>query len=220
MTSLRWGTDAPNDAESARERLIEAAEACFERYGVVKTTVEDVAATARVSRATVYRYFADRDELILVVLQRDAGRFLDRLTAVIAGQPDLASALVDGVLYTIDAVQTDNNLALLFVPEAVGITTAVAGASEVLFGLTAELLRPFFETARAAGELRAGVDLDDAAEWVQRTVLSLLTFPGPVQRSPEEQRRFLRTFLVPALVTRHRPEATAPALPRERAERS
>ena len=131
-----------------------------------------------------------------------------------------ASATDAHELYTIDAVQTDNNLALLFVPEAVGITTAVAGASEVLFGLTAELLRPFFETARAAGELRAGVDLDDAAEWVQRTVLSLLTFPGPVQRSPEEQRRFLRTFLVPALVTRHRPEATAPALPRERAERS
>lgn len=202
MTSLRWGTDAPNDAESARQRLIEAAEACFERYGVAKTTVEDVATTARVSRATVYRYFADRDELILVVLQRDAGRFLDRLTTVIAGQPDLASALVEGVLYTIDAVRTDDNLAMLFVPEAVGITTAVAGASEVLFGLTAELLRPVFEAASAAGELRAGVDLDDAAEWVQRAVLSLLTFPGPVERSPEELRRFLRTFLVPAVVAR------------------
>lgn len=200
MAKLRWGDDAPNDTTSARTRLIDAAEACFKRYGVVKTTVEDVASTAKVSRATVYRYFGDRDELILGVLLREAGRFLDRLAAEINREPSFDRAVVNGVLFTVDAVRADENLALLFAPEAVGITTSIAGASEALFRLTAQFLRPFFESAREAGELRSDVDLDDAAEWTLRAVLSLLTVQGPTVRGREDQWRFLATFLVPALV--------------------
>ena len=215
VAKLRWGTDAPNDPQSARQRLIDAAEACFRRYGVAKTTVEDVATAAKVSRATVYRYFADRDELILGVLLRDAGRFLNRLTAELTRQPDLAAAIVNGVLFTVDAVLADENLALLFAPEAVGITTSVAGASEALFTLTAEFLHPFFEAARDDGELRPGLDLDEAAEWTLRAVLSLLMVRGPTERRPQEQKRFLTTFLVPALVASPEPVSIARRARRE-----
>lgn len=213
MAKLRWGADAPNDMTSARARLIDAAEACFQRYGVVKTTVEDVAASAKVSRATVYRYFADRDELILGVLLREAGRFLDRLTTEINREPTFDRAVVNGVLFTVDAVRADENLALLFAPEAIGITTSIAGASEALFKLTTEFLRPFFEAARDSGQLRADIDIDEAAEWTLRAVLSMLTVQGPVERSRAQQHRFLSTFLVPALVA---PSATTPTPPRTR----
>ena len=40
MSQLRWGTEAPNDTAAARERLVDAAEACFQRFGVMKTTIE------------------------------------------------------------------------------------------------------------------------------------------------------------------------------------
>ena len=46
---------APNDPDTARDRLLDAAEACFERSGISNTTVEDIAKQASVSRATVYR---------------------------------------------------------------------------------------------------------------------------------------------------------------------
>lgn len=210
MVKLRWGADAPNDTTSARQRLIDAAQSCFQRYGVVKTTVEDVAAAAKVSRATVYRYFADRDELILGVLLREAGRFLDRLTDEINREPEFDRAVVNGVLFTVDAVRADENLALLFAPEAIGITTSIAGASEALFKLTTEFLRPFFEAARDSGQMRSDVDLDEAAEWTLRAVLSVLTVQGPVERGRAEEKRFLSTFLVPALVANLHP-TSAPA---------
>lgn len=205
MTKLRWGADAPNDTSAARERLIDAAEACFHRYGVMKTTVEDVAATAKVSRATVYRYFDGRDAIILGVLMREAGRFLGRLQDKLAAQPDLETAVVTGVIFTIKAVRSDENLALLFAPEAAGVTGSVAGASQALFEVTAEFLRPLFHAAQESGQLRAGVDLDDAAEWTLRTILSFLTVAGPRQRSSADQYRYLQTFLVPALVAEPSP---------------
>jgi len=215
VTKLRWGADAPNDSSAARERLIDAAEACFHRYGVMKTTVEDVAATAKVSRATVYRYFDGRDAIILAVLLREAGRFLDRLRDRLAAQPDLETAIVTGVLFTVKAVRTDENLALLFAPEAAGLTGAVAGASEALFELTAEFLNPLFHTAQESGQLRAGIDLDEAAEWTLRTILSLLTVAGPRRRSETDQYRYLQAFLVPSLVA----EPSRPEPPRTSRQR-
>lgn len=215
MSQLRWGEDTPADPSDARRRLLDAAEACFARYGVAKTTVEDVAATAKVSRATVYRYFSDRDELLLGVLIRDANRFRAKLDKRVRRVDDFAASIVDGVVYTIAAVRSDPRLAMLFTPEAAGITTSIAGASDVLFAQTAEYLRPRLEAARAAGHLRRGLDLDDAAEWILRTTLSLLTVEGPVRRSEPAIRRYLLTFLVPALVT-----APPPAISSVRRSRS
>lgn len=213
MAKLRWGSATPNDPEAARERLIDAAESCFRRYGLIKTTVEDVASAAEVSRATVYRYFADRDELILAVLLREADRFLERLQRRVAQQPDLGQALVAGVLYTMKSVGADENLALLFAPEAVGTTTTIAGASAALFAITGSFLRPIFEAARERGELRPDLDIDDASEWLMRVILSLLTVKGPKARSRAETAKFLEDLLLPSLLVR------GPATPNRDGER-
>ena len=59
---------------STRERILEAAERCLERYGIQKTTLADVAEEAGVARVTVYRQFTDRDALFvdtsLFILER------------------------------------------------------------------------------------------------------------------------------------------------------
>src|SRR5215470_16145751 len=62
----RYAACMPVGADTTRERIIDAADECFARYGVAKTTVEDIAAAATLSRATVYRSFTGgRDEVIL-----------------------------------------------------------------------------------------------------------------------------------------------------------
>lgn len=205
MTRLRWGAEAPSDNDAARERLIDAAEACFLRYGVMKTTIEDVAGFANVSRATVYRYFAGRDELILGVLLRSGKRFLEVLGRRIEATENLGDAIINGVLYTVGAIRQDKNLALLFAPETAGLTTSIAGASDALFNLTAQFLRPHFERGLAEGTLRAGLDLNDAAEWTLRSILTLVTIEGPRKRTEAQLLGFLHTYLAPALIPAARP---------------
>ena len=63
-----------------RERLLQATYDCVARWGLAKTTVEDAAREAGVSRATVYRYFpGGRDELISAVVGWEFARFFLRL---------------------------------------------------------------------------------------------------------------------------------------------
>ncbi|MFP5579790.1 MAG: TetR/AcrR family transcriptional regulator [Acidimicrobiia bacterium] len=196
-----WRNDTPSTLDEARDRLIDAAEACFSRFGVSKTTLEDIASEAGVSRATVYRYFdGGRDEIILGVVLREASEFLDALQRRVQRESDLSDAIVEGVLYTIGAVRKNEHLALLFAPEAAGHTTSVAGASTALFELTTDFLRPIFERARREGQLREDVVAEDAAEFVLRMILSLLSVDGPRRRSDAKQRQFLHTFCAGAIV--------------------
>jgi len=201
MLRESWRSDAPSSVDDARDRLIDAAETCFTRFGVAKTTLEDIATEAGVSRATVYRYFeGGRDEIILGVVLREGREFLSALGRRVQREETLGDAIVEGVLYTVAAVRKNEHLALLFAPEVAGHTTSIAGASTALYELTQDFLRPIFEQARAAGQLRDGIIAEDAAEFVLRMILSLLSVAGPRARSQAKEREFLRTYCAGAIV--------------------
>jgi AcrR family transcriptional regulator len=63
-----------DDSGASDERLLDAAASCYARFGLAKTTAEDVAREAGISRATLYRHFKNRDELLLAVVAREASR--------------------------------------------------------------------------------------------------------------------------------------------------
>lgn len=199
--SSSWGSDAPTTIEDARTRLIDAAEACFTKFGAAKTTLEDIASQAGVSRATVYRYFeGGRDEIVLAVVLREARVFLDALGRRVQREATLEDAIVEGVLHTVTTVRKNEHLSLLFAPEVAGQTSAIAGASTALFEITTDFLRPIFEQARAEDVVRPRVEAEDAAEFVLRMILSLLSVPGPRQRTAAKQREFVRTYCVGAVL--------------------
>ncbi|GLW63609.1 hypothetical protein Arub01_18530 [Actinomadura rubrobrunea] len=89
----------PPTADATRERIIDAAEECFARFGVARTTVGDIATAAGLSRATVYRGVAGgRDELILAVPLRTLRRFLDGLAERLRGLRSVPEAIVEGAV--------------------------------------------------------------------------------------------------------------------------
>lgn len=198
-TTLRWGDQAPNTVDSARDRLLDAAEACFGRFGISKTTVEDIAKEASVSRATVYRYFSGRDAVVSGVLLRETERYLERVRPRVESQPDLGGAILEFVEVTLRAAVRDETIGLLFTSDdglnSVGI---IEGASVALFELISEFLRPIF--ASRADEHHPGLPIEDASEWILRTILSLLTVKGPKRRSGDGLDTYLRRFLLPAIL--------------------
>jgi AcrR family transcriptional regulator len=87
-------------SEPTEIRIVGAALELFTTQGLRKTSVDEVANRAGVSRVTVYRYFADREELVRAAFQRVAGLFA-QLVAV----PDHAGGHdLDGILERIGDV--------------------------------------------------------------------------------------------------------------------
>src|SRR5215472_14779121 len=62
--------DVTTPPTSARERVLSAAYELFSRRGIRAVGTDEVIERAGVARATLYRHFATKDELVLAVLQR------------------------------------------------------------------------------------------------------------------------------------------------------
>ncbi|KAA0234023.1 MAG: hypothetical protein JJLCMIEE_00891 [Acidimicrobiales bacterium] len=206
MSGLRWGEDVPADTAAARQRLIEAAGACIDRFGLAKSTLEDVAAEASVSRQTVYRYFSSRDELfleaLLVELQRAAPPEISdgEVTGSIRTPEDAVAALVEVEVRILSAIRGNPKLAALLDNEGDSVRATLSGASQLLFRYHENELRPWLEMGQQAGFLNTELEPGEMAEWLLRMTLSLMTVEGPHRRGAEQLREYLRTYLTPVLV--------------------
>lgn len=67
MTRLEEGRDEAEDPR--RKRLLEAAFVTFARYGFRKTSMEEVARAARLSRQGLYLHFSTKEELFQAVVR-------------------------------------------------------------------------------------------------------------------------------------------------------
>src|SRR5215471_13258632 len=71
-------TVRPKTARGAatRARIVDAATELVRARGVANTTIDAVIEASKASKSQVYHYFADKDDLVLAVIQRQAERVL------------------------------------------------------------------------------------------------------------------------------------------------
>src|SRR5437016_8128557 len=160
---------------TVRERILEAAYACVARYGLGKTTVEDVAREARLSRATVYRYFpGGKDQLVRDVIAWETGRFFGRLAEAVAGAPDFASLLEEALVFAHRAIEEHEVLQKVLQTEPERLLPQLTVESERTLTFIRRFLVPYLERE----DLSAGVAPDQAADYVARMLVSFIANQG------------------------------------------
>ena len=164
---------------STRERLIEAAHVCVGRFGITKTTIEDVAREAKLSRATIYRYFpGGKDELAREVVAWEMGRFYRNLAEAIDSAADFPSMIAEALIFANRAAGEHELLQKLIVIEPERILPLLTYQSAYVLQLSRRLIDGPLEREHHAGRVRPGVDLDQAGDYIARMVLSFVTARG------------------------------------------
>jgi AcrR family transcriptional regulator len=189
-------------ADDLERRLVVAALTCVSRWGLAKTSLEDIAREANVSRATVYRVFpGGKERLVETVVHHQVGRLFHEYDAAARATTSLEDLLCVGIQIAMEALDAPAlGYLLRHEPEAV----ARVFAFERLTPLLAEV------AALAAPHLGRFLPADRAlpgAELVARIVLSYSLSPSDTMRrdDPDSIRRFARTYLVPALTQGDQP---------------
>jgi TetR/AcrR family transcriptional regulator len=72
------------EKERRRAEILDAAEALYAKKGWDALTMDQVARSARLSRALVYVYFRDKDDLLFAIGERAVQLLLDRFKAAVA----------------------------------------------------------------------------------------------------------------------------------------
>ena len=198
-TTSATGAD-DTKTKPVRERLLDAAEACLKQFGPQKTSMEDVARAAGMSRATVYRYFENRDALLLGVASRQAASLATEAIGFLGQFDNIGDWLVEGLLYTLREIPKR--------PVFASLVTSLdsSSASNLLLGSTGliqigvNVLHPMFANAKQQGLLRDDVDIDMLIEWLLRVLWTYLNAPSQVATDEDGMRTLFRMMLIPAVL--------------------
>ena len=178
--------------DEPRERVLASTYACVARFGMGKTTVEDVVKESGVSRASIYRLFpGGKDQLLRETVGWEMNHFFARLAEAVYDAPDFASLLEEGLVFAHRSIQEHEVLRKVLETEPERLLPLITVEQHRVLDFITAFLLPDLEREQRAGRVRPGVDLAAATEYVARLVLSLIGSPGRWNMDDPEQVRVL-----------------------------
>jgi AcrR family transcriptional regulator len=190
------GPDAPG-SESTR-RILDAALVEFERHGFRRVALDDVARRAGVSRTTIYRRFANRDELVAAVIERENVALFADIAYELKDAGPQANYYVEAFTLSILRLSTHRVLNQMIVDEPALVLELLHRHYGAAIERMAAALRVIFPDGFAE---RVGPQaVNDLADTILRYAAMVLLLPGvqPLQ-SAEEIRAFATRHLLPSL---------------------
>ena len=182
--------------EVAADRILDAAGELFAKQEAATVGMHEIASAAGCSRATLYRYFENRDALYTAYVHREAYRLYREMTEQINSVVDPRERLIEGMMASMRNVRESPALASWFATTQRPIGAEMAEQSEVIRALTEAFV------------ISLAPDDPDVvahrARWLVRVMTSLFLFPG---HDEADERAMLEEFVVPMVVP-NQPEPT------------
>ncbi|OBH82538.1 TetR family transcriptional regulator [Mycobacterium scrofulaceum] len=197
---------APADLESdgefdRRDQILEAANECFTQLGIQRTSVQDVARKASVSRGTVYRYFEDRNVLIDAAIEFGAQRFYREVASAMAKKNTLAEQ-VGAMAETHAKILLDHRTRNRLMADDAELMRHMVADGDAAVRRTTKFLEPYVRDAQKRGEVGTGVDVTAGSEWLARIIYSFSTVNQGLtfdMTKPATVRRYVEKFAINGL---------------------
>lgn len=183
-----WLTD--RRTEVAADRILDAAGELFAQQDAATVGMNEIARAAGCSRATLYRYFENRDAMYTAYVHRETYRVFREMGRQIASIADPRERLIEGVVASLRSVRESPALASWFASAQRPIGGEMAERSEVI--------RALAEAFLASLGVEAG---QQRARWLVRVMISLLVFPG---HDDTDERAMLEEFVIPTVLPTQR----------------
>jgi AcrR family transcriptional regulator len=175
--------------EVAADRILDAAEELFTRHDPGSVGMNEIAKAAGCSRATLYRYFENREALRTAYVNRETYRLFDAIKEKISGITEPRERLSAGIVTTLRLVRESPALSSWFAITQPPIGGELAEQSDVITALAAAFVNSLGADDQAVAESRA--------RWLVRVITSLLIFPG---RDVADEQAMIEEFVVPIVM--------------------
>jgi TetR/AcrR family transcriptional repressor of uid operon len=188
------------DEDPLLDRVAAAALDQFAEYGIRRSTIDDIARRAGVSRMTVFRRFESKQRLVDVVIAREIRRGMHELDRAWSSEQTLEDKVVAGFEFAVNLVRDHPLFDRLLRAEPELLLPLVTTAGEPALELYRSLIARRLRAEARAGNL-APIDIDRAAEVIARLAISLLlTRHGTIDLDDHDGVvAFVRLALMPML---------------------
>lgn len=181
-----------------REQVIRGVLECMRTSGLHSFSLEDVARTSGVSRTSIYRHFpGGRGQLVQETVTWEVTHLWTRVAEAVADLDTLEDRLVMGLAEGARLMSESHILTGLMDIDFDVLADALRPSEPLIQAVMADYMREQLDSELAAGRLRPGVDLDEAADYITRMLLSMMASPAGAQLTDEGRTRTLvrREFL-------------------------
>ncbi|WP_024935965.1 TetR/AcrR family transcriptional regulator [Actinomadura welshii] len=189
------------DLDEARSRVLDAAYDQFSRLGIQRSTMEDVARRAGVSRITVYRRFATKDALVEQVIRREFRRYFDRFLVEIEQAETAADRVVLGFVSSMRAIRSNPLIGGLMATEPDTVLPTMINDEGRTLATVRRFVAGQLRREQRAGTVPDDLDVDFVAEMMVRVSASFLAIPSELVDLDDDEQvaEVARRFLVPML---------------------
>ncbi|QWF78596.1 TetR/AcrR family transcriptional regulator [Amycolatopsis sp. CA-230715] len=187
--------------DDVARRLLDAAHDQFSRMGIRRSTMEDVARRAGVSRITAYRRFATKDALVEQVVRREFRRYFDQFLVDIERAETVADRVVLGFVSSLRAIRRNPLIGGLMAAEPELLVPSMISDGGRTLATVQRFVAGQLRREQRAGTVSGAVDVELVAEMMTRISTSFLVSPSSVVDLDDEDelRAVARRFLVPML---------------------
>lgn len=188
---------APTDV-----RIRDAALVCIGRFGLAKTTVDDIAREAGCSRATLYRYFDGKPAIVRAAVAAELERASSALVDAGRAEPTFADAVVAVVVLGARELRAHDALQFLLAHEPDAVLGHLAfGPGDRVLVAVGDAVAPAFDRWLAPDAAQR------AGDWLARLVRSYVLMPHPPVdfTDPAAARAFLERLVIPGLTESREP---------------
>lgn len=192
-------TAAPADA--AVERILDAALEQFQSVGLRRSSMEDVARRAGLSRVTIYRRFPQKDRLLEALLLRECRRLLGDMRALMLPLATQEQRIVEGFSFALRTMRGHPLLQRLMAIEPENLLPVMTLQAGPVVAIVSGFIAQQIRDAQRRGEVPP-YDPRPVAEILTRIAQSLILTPqGGVPLDSERQvRAFARDYIVPIVM--------------------
>ncbi|MCX2966790.1 TetR/AcrR family transcriptional regulator [Gordonia sp. Z-3] len=191
--------DEPDDP--TRARLLDAAFDQFCRMGIQRSSMDEVARRAGLSRVTIYRKFDTKDALVEQVILREFRRYFLRFLADIGEADTAEERVVFGFVSSLRSILGNPLIGGLIETEPTLLAGSIGADDGRMLAAVRQFLAQQLRKEQLAGNIAADLDTELTAEMMVRFSNSFLTVPSQLVdvHDDEQLAAIARQYLVPML---------------------
>jgi AcrR family transcriptional regulator len=182
-----------------RQQICAAASGVFDRFGIRRATMDDIAEAAGVSRKTLYNYYENKATLLGEVIEAESRRVAREAREQLDLSLPPAQLIVEAEIAHLESARRSSYVERLLRPDTVTLSAKVIEQSQRIARVQLDYWSPILEPLQAAGVLR-GHDLAELVEWLTFVHFTLLTRPATFHGDMDHTRKVLYRYMVPSIL--------------------
>lgn len=194
--SRKAKTDTPEYA-AVKQQMVEASIELIAENGFAKFRFEELAEKIGYNRATLYRYFDSKEDLMTEVMMTLMQEITTDIIQKTARQKVTRKNFTDE-LYKI-ITQLRNNRRYKMVMDAQNVERFAQLTHDYFSAITTDMLEKFMMDNPSGRVLKPGISIPDAVHWLMHQIISY-GFLGLKGKNEKEQKAYLEKMVVSVII--------------------